>query len=75
MTFRILDTADIDAKHADCLASQKTDILAGKLRIRWSQARCGYEIRSGRNAVLGTPTFVCESDAWAWLDETHGITK
>jgi hypothetical protein len=75
MTFRILNTADIDAKHAEYLATQKAEILAGKIRVRWSQARCGYEIRSGRNAVLGTPTFVCETDAWAWMEETHGINQ
>lgn len=75
MTFRILNTSDIDAKHADYLATQKSDILSGKIRIRWSQARGGYEIRSGRNAVLGAPTFICEGEAWEWLEETHGINR
>lgn len=73
MTFRILNTSACEAKYADYLVTQKAEILAGKIRIRWSQARGGYEIRSGRNAVLGCPTFCCESDAWEWMEETHGI--
>ncbi len=75
MTFQILNTAVDDAKYADYLATQKADIMGGKIRIRWSQSRCGYEIRSGRNAVLGCPTFICEGDAWEWIEETHGINQ
>lgn len=61
--------AQFDAAHAQ----QKADILAGKLSVRWSQARAGYVIRSGRSAVLGLETFISERQAWAWLEETHGI--
>jgi len=75
MTFKILNTEVDDAKYAYYLATQKAEILAGKIRIRWSQARGGFEIRSGRNAVLGCPTFCCEGDAWEWIQETHNINQ
>ena len=57
------------------LARQKAEILAGKITVKWSQARCGYCIRSGRSSVLGLKTFISEGAAWEWLKETHNIDQ
>jgi len=54
---------------------QKAALLSGKITVRWSQARAGFAIRSGRSPVDGTPVFCCEGDAWEWMLETHGIGK
>lgn len=57
------------------MEDELNELRSGKITVKWSQAHAGYRIRAGRNAVLGLETFICESDAWNYLKETHGITK
>jgi len=61
--------------HTELVAEQKAAILSGKITVRWSQARAGFTIRSGRSQVVGTESFSSETDAWEWLLETHGIAR
>lgn len=66
---------DLEAQHAAFLEQQRAEITKGKIAVRWSQARCGYILYSGRSPVLGLETFISESSAWEWLEETHNIKK
>ena len=66
---------NIEREYAEFLKMQRAEILSGKITVRWSQACCGYRLRSGRSAVPGVESFMSESDAWDWLLETHGIAK
>ena len=59
----------------ECRAEELKELQSGKITVKWSQANAGYRIRAGRNAVLGLETFICESDAWQYLEETHGIKR
>ena len=61
--------------YAQHLARERADLLAGKISVRWSQAVCGFRIWSGRSPVLGLESFMTKSQAWTWLEETHGIKK
>lgn len=73
--FRLRMTPELEARIAQDKAQQRADLLAGKISVRWSQTSCGFRIWSGRSPVLGLETFMTESQAWAWLEERHGIKK
>lgn len=73
--FLLKSNPELDRQYAEHLAQQKAEILAGKITVKWSQARCGYCIRSGRSSVLGLETFISEGAAWEWLKETHNIDQ
>lgn len=66
-------TPEMKTVFEKAMAVQRADLLKGKLAVRWSQARCGYVIWSGRSSVLGLETFISESAAKVWLLETHNL--
>lgn len=73
--FRIRPNPEAEASHLAVMEQQKADLAKGKFSVRWSQARCGYVIYSGRYYVPGLETFTTKQEAWEWLKETHNIEK
>jgi hypothetical protein len=71
---RIVRTeADIMAVE-DFKSKQRTELLRGKLTVRWLQSTASYHIFSGNRRPSGIEGFIHEDEAAEWLNETHGIT-
>lgn len=73
MYFAVRVTEAMKSEHADFMETQRKELLAGKITIRWHQGRGGYVIFSGRSPVLGVESFMWKSQAKEWLKENHNI--
>jgi len=70
-TMKIILTEEQTKRYQECMSEERRVFNSGKIRVGWTQTRCGYAIFvSGR---MEGQLFSTEQDAIDYLRETHNI--